>query len=222
VPGVIAQPTAAHPFNVSLPERPDAAPCASLAPMLNRRSLLLGLAAATAGAFVPRPAGATVARALSLQDLLRASRQRVLVTPVDQSALWERLGGRRRIVTYTVLRVDDDVDGRSAVGGELAVRTLGGQVGDIGQVVHGEAAFVPGERSTVFLEELGRGVYAVTGMAQGQYPTWPDEDGAERLHMSPHVGPLVRPGDAAVLRLHGQKLGDVRRMILRELGRHAP
>jgi hypothetical protein len=188
--------------------------------MLNRRSLLVGLSAAAACAAV-RPARATTARALSLFELVRQSQARVVATAVDKSSTWEVVGGRKRIVTYTVLRVDGALDDRSPDTGDLAVRTLGGQVAGVGQIVHGEPALAVGERAGIFLEALGTNVFAVTAMAQGHYPVIPEAGGALRLTMSPRLPALVRTGDAAVLQLHGLTVTDARTLIAKELARGA-
>jgi hypothetical protein len=45
----------------------------------------------------------------------------------------------------------------------------GGQVGDIGQMVHGLPSFTPGEEVVVFLDRHGADAFRVTAMAQGKY-----------------------------------------------------
>ena len=86
----------------------------------------------------PREASASVAIAASLEDLARASTVIARVTPVERTSAWED----GRIVTTTRVRVDEVVAG-SVAGStrELRVRTLGGRVDTIGQIVEGEASF---------------------------------------------------------------------------------
>src|SRR4051812_26591915 len=89
----------------------------------------------TGGEHGPREAQASVAIAASLEDLARASSVIAKVTPLERMSAWEN----GRIVTTTRVRVDDVVAG--AVAGnarELRVRTLGGRVDKIGQLVEGE------------------------------------------------------------------------------------
>jgi hypothetical protein len=187
--------------------------------MLSRRQWLMGATAGVTGALLGSPVHASVSEALTLADLLRQSRHALLGTPVTQSSVWEVVGKRRRIVTYTVLRVDEPLDDRPSSASEVAVRTLGGRVGDIGQVVHGEARFVVGESASIFVESLASDVFAVTGMAQGAFPTLPDDTGARRLYMSSQVPALIRTRGAAVLELHGQTVANARARILQELSR---
>lgn len=173
--------------------------------MLQRRrvpALALAFAVAVA-ALVPAAASGSVARALSLGALVRASHAVVEATPLDGFSRWEDVGKRRRIVTYTRLRVDRPVRGAKA-GDELLVRTLGGRVDDVGQVVHGEAVLVPGEAALLFLTADPAGTLAVTGLAQGHYPFRADPRGVRRLAPSPRVAELAgTPRDAAVVRLVG-------------------
>lgn len=195
--------------------------CASLAPMLSRRSLLGGLSAAAAVSLLGRPGRASVARAVSLSELVHRSEHAVLVTPRTISSQWETVGRRRRIVSYTVLQVDGALDGRSPDSGEMVVRTLGGRVGDIGQVVHGEAVFRHGLASAMFLEKIEAELYSVTAMAQGHYPLHADDRGTVRLHKSPRVAELLQYSEAAVQKLHTRTIVESQQLILQELHPHA-
>ena len=87
-----------------------------------------------------RRAAASTSIELSVAELVSKSTLVLAGTPLDSRSLWEESeGGRgRRIVTYTRLRVDRLIDGNAA--SEVWVRTLGGEVDDIGQHVDGEAA----------------------------------------------------------------------------------
>lgn len=191
--------------------------CASLPAMLSRRSLLGGLSAATAATLLGRTASATVARAVSLSELVYRSHHAVLATPVDISSHWEQVGGRRRIVSYTVLQVEAALDGRLPNSGELVVRTLGGRVGTIGQIVAGEAIFRHGQPSASFLEEIDPGIYSVTAMAQGQYPVIADAAGVRRLRKSPRLPRLLRDAGAAVERLEDRTIAETQSLIFKEL-----
>lgn len=153
-------------------------------------------------------------------------------TPLDSRSLWEDSeGGRgRRIVTYTRVRVDRLIDGKAS--GEVWVRTLGGQVDDIGQHVDGEAVLPPEKPSLLFLRALTDGTHAVVGMAQGNYPLEKPTDGPPRL-AAPHglgrlVGkmpqaqPLSQADLPARLILAGQTLDVAERLVLAERRLHAP
>ena len=138
--------------------------------------------------FAPHEAVAGVSVLLSLDELTAVSTHVVLARAVDRTSAWEELGGGRRIVTYTRLRVERSVVGAAAT--ELVVRTLGGAVDGIGQSVSGEAQLTLGSRSLLFLAQ-GEGALVVTGMAQGHYPVVELEKEPPRLGPSPDSGMLL-------------------------------
>jgi hypothetical protein len=180
--------------------------------MLPRRHLLQLATAFFCLTFLLPNAHATVARAIRLAELVRAS-QHVVVGVADSSfSRWETIAGSRRIVTYTRVRVEETVAGVPS-GAELLVRTLGGHVGKIGQVVHGEAVLKPGERSLLFVRPEVDGRLAVAGMAQGHYPVLADRDGTLKVSASPALAKLLRPEGSAVVRLSGQTLSSCQRLI---------
>jgi hypothetical protein len=134
----------------------------------------------------PRTAQAAVSMRLTLPELVAASKYVVVATPAERHSVWEDLAGGRRIVTYTRLVIDRSVVG--APGGEVWVRTLGGEVGSIGQAVAGEAHLRTGERSLDFLAEVP-GTFVVTGLGQGHFPIANDESGTPKLRAA-----TSRPG----------------------------
>jgi hypothetical protein len=155
-----------------------------------------------AGATCARAAKASVSVSVLFDELLRKAAAAAVVTPTDQRALWE--GGR--IVTYTRVRVDRPVAGHLA--GEVWVRTMGGAVGNIGQIVEGEATFQAGQPSLVFLHThleaatdpstgADGGTLGVVEGAQGQFPiATPVADarsGGPRLAIAQNMGALLAP-----------------------------
>ncbi len=183
--------------------------------MLSRRHFLASAALGTAAATLPwaaRPAHASVSRALTLEQLAKASHACVAGTPVHSESHWETIGGHRRIVTETRLLVEEVVGGELE-DTEIMVQTLGGQVGDIGQIVHGEAVLIRNRRAIVFLSARGR-VSSVTAMAQGHYPVRIDDEGVARLALSPRLGRLVGSKDSsAAVRLRDRELSNARSLI---------
>jgi len=140
--------------------------------------------------------------------------------PADQSCQWETIGGHSRIVTYTRVLVERSIDGRPPASSELMVRTLGGTVGRIGQVVPGEALLRRGMRAAVFVEDVSPGLFVVSGMAQGHYAIQPDEQGVPRLLANgEHL--LNIGAEAAVRRLHGRTVPEVEQIVLTERTRNA-
>ncbi|HLV22757.1 MAG TPA: hypothetical protein VKZ49_17825 [Polyangiaceae bacterium] len=189
--------------------------------MLSRRSFLSLSSAGAASLLLPfGTAHASVFRAIGLEELVSASDTVLLATPLSSESRWEVVARRRRIVTYTRVRVDEALvaDPKST---EELVRTLGGRVGDIGQVVHGEAVLGVAERSVLFLgRPTEQGARVVTAMAQGHYPLLADPKGALRLRPSPRLGELLeRKGQSAVDLLSGRSLPEATRLIHRAVSR---
>ncbi len=186
--------------------------------MVTRRGALITLGMTGAALLLPEGALASVSRALSTRELLGASRAVVRAEPVEAFSQWETIGDRRRIVTFTRILVNEGVVGDAEP--EILVRTLGGRVGKIGQVVHGEAALRLHEPGLLFLQDSSEGITHVTGMAQGHYRMLSDERGAVRLRPSPRLGTLLPPakspaGKAAVRELEGLTFPEARSVILK-------
>lgn len=161
------------------------------------RSSLFAFAVALGGAstvttFAPR-VHASVSIAVPFENLVRDAEAVAVVAPVESKSVWE--GGR--IVTYTRLKVEQGVAGTP--GAEVWVRTLGGVVGDVGQLVDGEPVFPAGKSSLLFLRKFkADGTWEVSARAQGQFPVVVDEAQAKG------VGPvaarkIVRSGSAGAL-----------------------
>jgi hypothetical protein len=160
-----------------------------------------------------------MALAISLGELLSLSEHTAVGTSVDAFSQWEMVAKRRRIVTYSVVDIERPLDGKAVGKGPLMVRTLGGLVGDLGQIVHGEAVLALGERTALFLHHAAPDFFSVVAMAQGAYPVKPDEKGVHRLRAAAQSLELSNVADAAVRRLDGNTLPSVEAMIAEELTR---
>ncbi len=151
------------------------------------------LAAASAGGtLVPRDAHASVSIAVGFDALVKDADAGVaIVTPTESKSVWE--GGR--IITYTKVKVDQAVAGELSTGQEGWVRTMGGVVGKIGQLVDGEPVLSPNKQSLLFLRKFTTsGTYEVSARAQGQFPVITDETSkARKLVRSSNVGVLFPP-----------------------------
>jgi hypothetical protein len=144
---------------------------------------------------------------------VNASQHVVIGVPDEGWSRWEQVGPSRRIVTYTRVKVEETVAG-VASDSELLVRTLGGQVDGIGQVVSGEAVLVPGERALMFVRQHSDGTLGITGMAQGHYNVRADAKGVFRIFTTQNLPELVGGTDqSAVARLSGRTLSECHRMI---------
>jgi hypothetical protein len=133
-------------------------------------------------------ADASVSLPVTWDALLRGSTASVIVSPRESTAVWE--GGR--ICTYTHVHVDRAVAGDLTTGGDAWVRSLGGVVGKVGQIVDGEPVFSPGKASLVFLRPSVSGAYDVTARGQGQFPVVAGTDAA-------HPPTLIRSHSVGLL-----------------------
>ena len=181
---------------------------------ISRRGLIAG---ASSLVLFSRTSAASVARALSLGELLAESRHVVIGTPVDAFSNWEQIGKRRCIVTYSLFRVEEPVDGRGSPPAEMTIRTLGGVVGELGQTFHGEAVVALHQRATVFLRDVAPDLFVVTAMAQGHYPVLPDARGVQRLRAAFASVVISDLPEAAMRRLDGRTAPEATDLIAREI-----
>ncbi|HEV8550872.1 MAG TPA: hypothetical protein VGQ57_17620 [Polyangiaceae bacterium] len=158
-------------------------------------------------------AAAALARGLTLDELVARSAHGLVVTPLDAHCAWAPFGKNRVIVTDTRVRIEELLLGAEPESAELAVRVLGGRLGELGERVSGQAELVRGVPSLLFLTRAADARFFVTGAAQGHYPLVADARGERRLLTSPHVPALLKPGTAAVSHLRGRTLPEARELI---------
>lgn len=166
-----------------------------MAQAFDRRTLLR--CACTFGATLAgaSPAQAALFRALSLESLVRASETVSAVTALAAECHYEAIGSARRIVTDTRVRLERSLGGRSEAESEFVIRTLGGIVGERGELVDGQATLALAQRAVVFLGRSAPALYFVVGMAQGHFPLIAGRGGVERLGLSPRLPRLLRSGE---------------------------
>jgi hypothetical protein len=152
--------------------------------------LSVALAAGAASvAVIPTDANASVSIAVTFDALVKDADAVAMITPDSASSVWED----GRIYTYTRLKVDQ------AVAGDLPaqpwVRTMGGVVGHIGQLVDGEPVLVPGKPSLLFLRKLtSTGTFEVSARGQGQFPIVVDEaTKVSKVFRNANAGMLLPP-----------------------------
>ena len=141
-----------------------------------------------------------------------------MVTPTSATSVWES----GRIYTYTQVHVDRAVAGDAAGATDVWVRTMGGIVGNLGQVVDGEAVLTMGRPALLFLHPGPAGTLQVTARGQGQFPLVVDAKSVSRLSRSSSVGGLVAPKRStstvapvlAVDMVHGRLVDDVARDVV--------
>ena len=173
------------------------------------------LAAALMATWVTGAANAGVARPVALRDLVRESRWVVVGTSIEAVSRWETVGKSERIVTYHRIRIDRALGSKAPSESEVWVRTLGGRVGSIGQIVHGEAMVTRGEGAVLFLAPAKDGILGVTAMSQGHFPLQLDARGVQRLAVSPRLSHLVGRGPSAVRRLVGRSVVEADDLVKR-------
>lgn len=164
-------------------------------------------------ALTERTAFASLARELSVEELLVHSEHVVVVTPLDAQSTWVVLGGKRRIVTDVRVRVEAILAREPPAQSELLVRVLGGGVGSVGQLVEGEVRLIPGEPCALFLTGSAATRTFVTGRTQGHYPLLPDAQKLLRLRPSPTLPELEHPEKSAVRALSGRTVAEARELL---------
>ncbi|MES1187914.1 MAG: hypothetical protein ABUL60_29115 [Myxococcales bacterium] len=179
---------------------------------MDRRGFVRVAAVGALGVVLARPARASLARAVPIEELVGRSQHVVVGEPLDAESVWEELGGRKHIVTYTRVRALELLAGADPKADEVMVRTLGGRVGDLGELVHGEAMLTLGARGVLFVMPA-RGALGVTAMAQGHYPLLRDTAGTERLRRSPAAQELLQEDGSAVKRLTGLQVSEARALV---------
>ena len=109
-------------------------------------------AALSAAVLVPTDAQASVSIAVGFDALVKDADSVGIVTPVEAKSVWED----GRIYTYTRVKVEQAVAGELGTNGEGWVRTMGGVVGKIGQLVDGEPVLTTGKSSLLFMRKFSK------------------------------------------------------------------
>jgi len=174
---------------------------------MERRGFLSFLGTGAVGLLIGAPAGASTARALTLAELVGKSTTVIVGTAVAKRSSWVTIGGTKRIVTDTRVKIEELVSGADPSTTEIVVRTLGGAVGDVGQIVDGEAELTIGEQSMTFVTQIDPDFYGVTAMGQGHYPITADTRG-RILRQNRQLPALVGNKVTAVETLRGRLLTD--------------
>jgi len=131
-------------------------------------------------ALVASAVGATTLLALDVAGLTTHSDLVVRGTIVSVAPHWS--GDNSRIYTDAEVQVSEVWKGPSTAA--LIAMQPGGEIGEVGQRIHGVATFTPGEEVVLFLERRGPR-YTVTGMAQGKFRIEPGEGKVIIAHTSP-------------------------------------
>jgi hypothetical protein len=164
-------------------------------------------AAALAAALVvgAAPAHATVMVPMTLDELTADAVLVVRGRVVGRDAAWDRAHERiyttaRLVVTETVL------DRRQADDREILVRSLGGEVGEVGMKVAGSPQLGIGEDVLLFLrvDPAEPSTFAVVGMNQGRFDVRAGADGQLVARATLEGIALAQRGGDGVLRVAGR------------------
>lgn len=158
--------------------------------------------------FVPTDAHASVSIAVAFDALVKDADAVGVVTPVEAKSVWED----GRIYTYTKVKIDQSVAGDVGTGSEGWVRTMGGVVGKIGQMVDGEPVLTVGKPSLLFLRNFKQGgTWQVSARAQGQFPVLVDDaTKLRKVIRSANVGVILPPKARPAADPNGQQTLDPR------------
>jgi hypothetical protein len=177
-----------------------------------RRGFLLGTM--SAGVVLhTAPARATLVRGLSLPVLVGRSQRIVVLEPLDAVCRYADIGGRKSLVTDTQVGVHQSWSG--AADRELVLRTLGGRLDGVAELVHGQPVLELGAPALAFLQ-LGRDgrKWWTTGMAQGHFPLT-DASETSQLKADRGLPDMVNVETSAVKQLVGRTLGEARELVRR-------
>lgn len=142
---------------------------------------VLVLVATGASTLCPALAPEAAASTLVHLDLetLSARADHIIVGTVERVDSHYLSPKSRYIVTDVTLGIEQRFLGDSP-SNRFTVRRLGGEVGKVGQIVHGEAHYRVGDRVLLFAAQR-QGVFYAVGMAQGAMPIYVDDEGAHRV-----------------------------------------
>ena len=160
--------------------------------------------------------------AVTWEGLIRESTAAAVVTPQEATSVWEA----GRISPYTHVRVERGVAG-DVPATDAWVRTMGGVVGKIGQLVDGEANLSPGQTSLLFLKAGPVGAFDVTARGQGQFlvagggpnvPARVARTHAVGMLLPPRAGGDGAPPHLAADAVDGRSIDDVAHDVLASWG----
>jgi hypothetical protein len=125
----------------------------------------IGLFSLLAALLAPGACPASVARRLTLSELVEVSTVIAIGRCEETRAQWNP--ARTQIVTRARYTVASAIKGSPS--SEITVETLGGVADGVGMFVPGVPSFHAGADEILFLVRSGAGPYRVAGMAQGQF-----------------------------------------------------
>jgi hypothetical protein len=105
--------------------------------------------------------------ALSVDDLAKQAELVAVARVADMKSEWS--ADKTHIITRVTLSVQEYVKGGDGKVPSITVTTLGGEVGEVGELYTHVPTFQPNETVVVFVEKDKQGSYRVSGGIQGKY-----------------------------------------------------
>ena len=120
-------------------------------------------------ALIPAVGQATIVVPMTVETMATKSALVVRAQVLDSTCEWDR--SNKHIFTYTRLKVIEALRGKASAGKLIRVRTLGGEIGDVGMAVAGTTKFEPGEEVVIFVrvDPYDSADFQVVGMSQGKF-----------------------------------------------------
>ena len=106
-------------------------------------------------------------RALKVDDLAKRAEVVAVGRVTDLNSQWDE--NRTRIYTLVTMEVDQYLKGQDQTTNVLTIKTLGGEIGEVGELYTHAPSFRQNERVVVFLEKDRQQQYRVSGGTQGKY-----------------------------------------------------
>jgi len=123
-------------------------------------------------------ADATIVVPMTLDSMTQASALVVRAKVVKSAAEWGR--SKKHIFTFTDLKVLEVLRGKSEIGKTIRVRTLGGEVGEVGMAVAGTPKFQRDGEVVLFVrvDPYDSTNFQIVGMSQGKFEVRKNQSGA--------------------------------------------
>lgn len=115
---------------------------------------------------LPKEATTTVVKKLSDEELTLQAQNILIGTCTSIRSEWNEAG--TKIFTYVTVSLQSSLKGDQNQG-EIVIRQLGGEVGEVGMLVEGTTAFEEGEQVLLFLKKGRKRFHRVLGLYQGKF-----------------------------------------------------
>jgi len=106
-------------------------------------------------------------KALRIDELAKQAEVVAVGRITDLKSEWT--DGQSQIITRVTLAVDEYLKGGRDAASVVTIVTLGGEIGEVGELYTHVPSFRPNENVVVFLEKTDVAEFVVTGGTQGKY-----------------------------------------------------